>query len=207
MKYVKIITDEPRMLRMLSLELADYGFEVVKEFDSSFFQSNNEFYIVADTDRTDIAGIDSSNAVLIGYSRTNSDVSDKYHHTILHRPFKTSELVSHLGGSIPVRTPAAPNKQAEKAPVSNSLLIDTVTRSAEYGDTKMSFSDNEFRVLYELYRNKGEVVSRESIDALLGVTEGNMSDVYVCHLRRKIDNKLGLKLIYTIRGKGYMLKI
>ena len=33
-----------------------------------------------------------------------------------------------------------------------------------------------------------------------------MGDVYICHLRRKIDNKLGLKLIYTIRGKGYMLK-
>ena len=26
------------------------------------------------------------------------------------------------------------------------------------------------------------------------------------HLRKKIDNPLGIKLIYTVRGKGYMLK-
>ena len=49
-------------------------------------------------------------------------------------------------------------------------------------------------------------VLREEIDAILSVDDGNMSDVYICHLRRKLDNKLGLKLIYTIRGKGYMLK-
>jgi len=57
-----------------------------------------------------------------------------------------------------------------------------------------------------LYQNRGETVNRETIDMLLGADDSNMGDVYICHLRRKIDNKLGLKLIYTIRGKGYTLK-
>jgi DNA-binding response OmpR family regulator len=67
-------------------------------------------------------------------------------------------------------------------------------------------SDNEYKVLSVLCENRGEAVPREEICSLLGVTDGNMGDVYICHLRRKIDNKLGLKLIYTVRGKGYMLK-
>jgi DNA-binding response OmpR family regulator len=71
---------------------------------------------------------------------------------------------------------------------------------------RIPLSDNECKVLSTLCQNRGEIVEREKIYALLGADEGNMGDVYICHLRRKIDNKLGLKLIYTVRGKGYILK-
>ena len=207
MKYVKIITDEQRMLRMLYLELANYGFEVISTLDTPSITSDDEMYILADLDRIAISQIDAHNAKLIGYSRKSRDESDINGITTLHRPFRIAELVSLLGGSLPVRTPTQLTKPTEKPITTNTLIIDTATKSAQYGDVKISFSDNEFKVLHELYQNKGDIVSRESIAALLGVTEGNMGDVYVCHLRRKIDNKLGLKLIYTIRGKGYILKI
>jgi DNA-binding response OmpR family regulator len=79
-------------------------------------------------------------------------------------------------------------------------------KSAVWGDVRISLSDYEYKVLSLLCDNRCEVVEREQISALLGVDDGNMGDVYICHLRRKIDNKLGIKLIYTIRGRGYMLK-
>ena len=49
----------------------------------------------------------------------------------------------------------------------------------------------------------GEIISRERIMGLLGADDGNISDVYICHLRKKLDEKLGRKLIITERGKGY----
>jgi two-component system copper resistance phosphate regulon response regulator CusR len=65
---------------------------------------------------------------------------------------------------------------------------------------------NEYKVLSVLCENRGETVDRDRIYSILGAEEGNMGDVYICHLRKKIDNPLGIKLIYTVRGKGYMLK-
>ena len=79
-------------------------------------------------------------------------------------------------------------------------------KAAIWGDRIIPLSDNEYKVLSLLCENRREVVERERIYAELGAEDGNMGDVYICHLRRKLDNKLGIKLIYTIRGKGYMLK-
>ena len=86
------------------------------------------------------------------------------------------------------------------------LTVNEVANEAIWGDVKIPLSENEYKVLSLLCENRGEPVEREKIYLLLGAEDGNMGDVYICHLRRKIDNKLGLKLIYTIRGKGYMLK-
>jgi len=36
--------------------------------------------------------------------------------------------------------------------------------------------------------------------------KNNADNVYVSYLRKKLDDTFGVKMIYTIRGKGYMLK-
>ena len=84
--------------------------------------------------------------------------------------------------------------------------MDPTGKAAVWGDMRVSLSENEYKLLSLLCEMRGETVTREQIDEILGATEGNMGDVYICHLRRKLDNQLGLKLIYTVRGKGYMLK-
>ena len=64
-------------------------------------------------------------------------------------------------------------------------------------------SNHEMVLLKELCHANGEIVSREQIMKLLNADDGNISDVYVCHLRRKLDSQLGKKLIITERGRGY----
>ena len=64
-------------------------------------------------------------------------------------------------------------------------------------------SNHEMVLFKELCHANGEVVSRERIMKLLNADDGNISDVYVCHLRRKLDSQLGTKLIITERGRGY----
>ncbi len=86
------------------------------------------------------------------------------------------------------------------------LTVDKESMVAIYGEMKFPLSEYEYKTLSLLCDNRGRVVSRAELSALLGFDSGNMGDVYICHLRKKIDNALGLKLITTVRGKGYMVK-
>ena len=86
------------------------------------------------------------------------------------------------------------------------LTVDKDSMTAIYGEMKFPLSEYEYKTLSLLCEKRGEVVSREDIARLLQFESGNMGDVYICHLRKKIDNTLGIKLITTVRGKGYMLK-
>lgn len=86
------------------------------------------------------------------------------------------------------------------------LSCDSESMTAIYGEKKFPLSEYEYKVLGLLCERRGEVVTREEISKMLGGEMSNMCDVYICHLRRKIDSSLGLKLIFTVRGKGYMVK-
>jgi len=49
----------------------------------------------------------------------------------------------------------------------------------------------------------GEPVSRERIAEGIGESSANKVDVYICYLRRKLEQVTGLRVIRTVRGKGY----
>lgn len=67
-------------------------------------------------------------------------------------------------------------------------------------------SDYEMRVLKLLCERSGTAVSREELMSILGAEDGNMCDVYICRLRKKLELGGERKVIYTVRGKGYMTK-
>lgn len=62
---------------------------------------------------------------------------------------------------------------------------------------------SEFCVLQALCEARGEIVEREKLASLLGAAEGNITDVYVCRLRKKLEEPLGRRLIFAERGRGY----
>lgn len=68
-------------------------------------------------------------------------------------------------------------------------------------------SKNEYNILSLLDKRNSEAVSREEINVILGGECGNMCDVYICRLRQKLAEFCNEKIIYTVRNKGYMLKI
>ncbi len=204
--YAKIISDEPRFAKMLSLELAELGIETKQcELPGS---EEQKLYIIADLDRTDSHELAdyASLGILIGYSKQYEEwLQEKAGlcAAFLHRPFSMAEFRSLFE---PGERPR-PHKAYAGKKKQQYLTVETATRTATFGDQHFSLSDNEFKVLNLLCEHRGETVSREELQELLGADEGNMGDVYICHLRRKLDNKLGLKLIYTVRGKGYVLKL
>ena len=90
------------------------------------------------------------------------------------------------------------------------LMLDTAKHSVQRAGRAIELSAREFAVLEYLIRNKGAVLSRESIENNVwnydweGGT--NVVDVYVSYLRRKIDADFDKKLIHTVRGVGWVLR-
>ncbi len=91
------------------------------------------------------------------------------------------------------------------------LCLDPATRQAMRGDVKIELTAREISVLEFLLRRRGEVVSKRDIldhvwdDDFEG--DPNIVEVYVGHLRAKLDRPFGRHAIETIRGAGYRLLV
>lgn len=90
------------------------------------------------------------------------------------------------------------------------LTLDTASRTVKRGDSEISLSAKEYKLLEYLMRNRGIVLSREKIENHIWNFEyeggTNVVDVYISYLRKKIDGSRSDKLIHTIRGSGYVVK-
>jgi len=89
------------------------------------------------------------------------------------------------------------------------LSLDCIRRKVSRDGENIELAPKEFSILEYLMRNRGRPLSRTMIVEHVwdmdydGLT--NIVDVYIRHLRSKIDDKYPQKLIQTVRGIGYML--
>ncbi|GLY15150.1 response regulator transcription factor [Kineosporia rhizophila] len=90
-----------------------------------------------------------------------------------------------------------------------SLVVDPATREVRRGGTPIQLTSREFAVLAFLARSAESVRSKS--DILNGVWDDdfegdpNIVEVYIAHLRSKIDRPFGVETIVTVRGAGYRL--
>ncbi|MCW2961148.1 MAG: two-component response regulator [Thermoleophilia bacterium] len=124
----------------------------------------------------------------------------------LVKPFALAELRARL--RVLVRRPGAPLGAATLR--AGDLQLDLDGQTVRRGEVEIGLSPTEFRVLELLMRNAGLVVSRDSLldhawDFGYEV-RSNVVDVYVRHLRAKIDRPFAVTSIETVRGAGYRLR-
>ena len=90
------------------------------------------------------------------------------------------------------------------------LTVDTGAHTVRRGEKNINLSTKEFALLEYMIRNKGVVLSRESIENNLWNYDysggSNVVDVYITYLRRKIDSGWQQKLIHTVWGVGWVLR-
>jgi len=122
----------------------------------------------------------------------------------LTKPFSFPVLVARLR--------AVARRGARERPTAwevGDLRIDPAARTVTRGDVPITLTAREFAVLAFLARHPGDVVSkRQILDAVWdGDFEGdpNIVEVYVRHLRNKVDRPFGREAIQTVRGAGYRL--
>ena len=91
------------------------------------------------------------------------------------------------------------------------LSVDLLTREVTRTGTKIELQPHEFALLEYLMRNTGRVLSKtmilEHVWDYNFDPQTNVVDVLVCRLRNKVDRDFENKMIHTIRGVGYVLKV
>jgi two-component system, OmpR family, response regulator len=122
----------------------------------------------------------------------------------LTKPFSYLVLVARLRALL--------RRGARERPAvleAGSLRFDPAARRVWRGDTQVSLTAREMALLEFLLRHKGEVVSkREILDHVWDYDyEGdpNIVEVYVRHLRNKLDRPFEANAVETVRGAGYRL--
>jgi two-component system copper resistance phosphate regulon response regulator CusR len=89
------------------------------------------------------------------------------------------------------------------------LEMDRLSRQVRRGGRRIELTAKEYSLLEYLATNPGRVLSRATIiehvwdQSFEGLS--NIVDVYMRHLRRKVDDPFPTKLIRTVRGLGYGL--
>jgi DNA-binding response OmpR family regulator len=123
----------------------------------------------------------------------------------LTKPFDFAELLARVK-SLLRRTPV---ERADVILVSN-LEVNRLTRQVRRAGQDIELTGKEYALLEYLLSSPSRVFTRTMIlehvwDASFeGVA--NMVDVYVRHLRRKVDDPFPVKLIHTVRGVGYCVR-
>jgi len=90
------------------------------------------------------------------------------------------------------------------------LRLDPATRAVHRGDAAIDLSAKEFALLETFMRRPGDVLPRSHLlERAWDVGyqgRSNVVDVYVGHLRAKIDVPFGRQTLETVRGSGYRLR-
>lgn len=89
------------------------------------------------------------------------------------------------------------------------LQLDTMTRKAIRSGTSIELTAREYSLLEFLMRNQNKLITRQQLAKEIwgfNFDPGtNIIDVYINHLRKKIDHGHEQKLLHTERGKGYYI--
>jgi DNA-binding response OmpR family regulator len=122
----------------------------------------------------------------------------------LTKPFAFAELIMRVKALL------------RRGPVTRSsvlrvgdLEVDRLSQQVKRGGRRIELTAKEYALLEYLATNPGRVFSRTMIiehvwdESFEGLT--NIVDVYVRHLRSKVDDPFPTKLIRTVRGVGYCL--
>jgi two-component system copper resistance phosphate regulon response regulator CusR len=123
----------------------------------------------------------------------------------LTKPFDFAELVVRVK-SLLRRTPV---ERTDVILVSN-LEVNRLSRQVRRGGQNIELTGKEYALLEYLLSSPSRVFTRTMIlehvwdQSFEGVT--NIVDVYVRHLRRKVDDPFPVKLIHTVRGVGYCVR-
>jgi heavy metal response regulator len=124
----------------------------------------------------------------------------------LTKPFAFSELLARI------RVLLRRGKNETKTTLEIAdLTLDLVSHKVSRGTEEIELTGKEYSLLEYFMRNQEKVLTRTMIAEHVWDynfdTFTNVIDVYVNHLRKKIDKNFPAKLLHTLRGVGYVMKV
>jgi DNA-binding response OmpR family regulator len=123
----------------------------------------------------------------------------------LTKPFAFSELVARIRALIRRRQPT----ELLNLKVGD-LTLDPIARVVKRGERRVDLSQREFALLEYLMRHAGQALTRAMIAEQVWDFNSdrftNVIDVYINHLRNKIQHAAEPRLIHAVRGVGYVIR-
>ena len=225
---ILIVEDEEKLARFTELELLHENYEVQKAFDgrSALDEALKNDYdlILLDIMLPGLSGMEvlrrlrqEKNTPVILLTARDS-VMDKVAGLdagavdYITKPFAIEELLARIRVCLKYRSPGTEKPAAAGEGVLSwkALRLDDVQKTVTWDGQRISLTNREFLMLKTLLTNRDIVLSRETLlDRVCGydyVGETNIVDVYVRHLRAKIDEVYGVKMLETVRGAGYVIR-
>lgn len=218
-----VVEDDPQVRKMLVRNLSYEGFDVNAVEDvagaHSALSGDRPDLILLDLMLPDGDGTEVCNTLRKAGDRlpiimvTARDTADETISGLemgaddyLVKPFSTAELVARVR-SILRRARSAPDGGPLKIA---DLQLDPATREVSRGPRLIELTRREFDLLETLMGHHGTVLSRDRLltDAwdYQSPVETNSVDVYVGYLRKKLEEGGESRLLWTVRGVGYVLR-
>ena len=218
---ILVIEDEVKMSGFIrkGLEEAGYVVEVAQSASAGLMLSaNGEFdLVILDVMLPDGNGIDVARQLrnedfkgfilmltALGGTKDRVRGLDAGADDYLPKPFEFVELLARVRALLRRREGGVSSLQFE------DLTMDLVRRKVTRGTEEVSLTQKEFSLLEYFLRNANRPLTRteigENVWDVHFDNESNVIDVYVRHLRKKIDEPFSYKLIHTLTGYGYVLR-
>jgi DNA-binding response OmpR family regulator len=216
---ILVIEDEQKVARFLKKGLEAEGYEVETAADGKtgencartevydlilldvLLPKKNGFEILRDLRKDDIR---TPILMLTARSATEDLVGglDQGADDYLTKPFTFNVLLARIRSLMRRGTVRTKLKYAD-------LILDTVAHIASRSGTPIELTVREYTLIEYFLRHRGKLISRQELSRDIwgyNFDPGtNVVDVYVNHLRKKIDSDFSVKLLQTERGKGYYL--
>ena len=194
MKYQLLILSEDAVFaRMLELEFLIQHLSV--HIDSHEDESTEAEVTLIDLDSV-IPPVSAQYGRMIGFTRNFSISAVDPERTcsmILHRPFEMRLLREEVMALMSGRVEHVSRER---------LRLEGETLS--FGNRSVSLSPNERKMMALLLERRSETVLRKDLSDLIGESSANKAEVYICYLRKKLEELTGRGCIRTVRGKGYL---
>jgi two-component system, OmpR family, response regulator len=219
-----VVDDEPTILELLAGTLRFAGFDVLTAVSGAealrAAAAVKPDLILLDVMMPDCDGFDVIRRIRAGGPRIPViflTARDSVHERVtgltlggddyVTKPFSLDEVLARIRAVLR-RSRGEP--EAGSRLVVADLELDEDSHQVWRAGGEVGLSPNEFKLLRYLMINAGRVLSRAQIlDHVWDYSfdgDGNIVESYICYLRRKLD-RCEPRLIHTIRGIGYVLRV
>lgn len=220
-KKVLIVEDEPKIARLLQLELNHEGFETRISRDGlealDAFESFVPDVVLLDIMIPQLDGVEVARTIrethpdvgiimVTALDQTRNKVegllsgADDY----VTKPFELSELKARIRALLRRKGSVT----SDTLFLSEHLQIDPLAYRVREKGVEISLSRTEFHLLWYLAQHRNRVVSKEELlERVWGIDfdgNPNVVEVYITYLRKKIP--CAKALIHTVRGVGYTIR-
>lgn len=220
MKKILVVEDEKKVSALIQQGLQEAGYSVETTESplkaKEILKDNNFDLLILDVMLPEMSGLELARdlrtnghkglfLMLTALSTTKDKIQglDAGADDYLTKPFEFEELLARVRALLR-------RSGDDKAQLKNGdLTMDLIGRLVVRGGVKIELTTKEFSLLEFLMRNQDKVVDRNAIARQVWGADfdpdSNVIDVYINHLRKKVDAQFPKKILKTVVGQGYVL--